>query len=370
MCKCRKLIAIFLSLAVMASAFIFSVSAEDSSSPFILVYKRLNSDGSVNDTVYKAPLSESFMTSIGIYGIQITGFEFSPTIFNGLDSVVLNFRISGFIPDETNSWALQWPAGNSLGTSDYATKIYCSYAVSGRDETPLVYGNTIYYPCNNTAVFQLSYQTNNLNSTTSNRFSISLNTPMIIKPSGANAGRAFWPYISDIHLQIGNGLANQYYLNSINFNNSISGFLFGVYNWLEVSYDSSNDSLVTTQKSGNYFQALLGLIQSMTADAQSQAAQQEKARDSGAMDALDDAYDNSGSSFGSLSDFGSIGQIANWDSDAYNDDIEDNILGWFSNTTKNNIDNVLVNREDLHIVDFYSQNLEEILEVIGDGTTD
>ena len=139
---------------------------------------------------------------------------------------------------------------------------------------------------------------------------------------------------------------------------------------MEVSYDSSNDSLVTTQKSGNYFQALLGLIQSMTADAQSQAAQQEKARDSGAMDALDDAYDNSGSSFGSLSDFGSIGQIANWDSDAYNDDIEDNILGWFSNTTKNNIDNVLVNREDLHIVDFYSQNLEEILEVIGDGTTD
>lgn len=359
MYRCRRFLAVLLSLALVASVFVLSVSAEDSSSPFIIVYKRLNSDGSVNNTVYKAPLAESFMTSIGIYGIQITGFEFSPTIFNGLDSIILDFRLSGFIPDEENAWALQWPTGASLGTSDSATKIYCSYAISGRDETPLEYGNTIYYPSNNTAVFQLSYQTYNLSSTTTNRFSISLNSPMTIKPSGANAGRAFWPYISDIHVQIGNGLANQFYLNSISFNGSVSGALFGVYAWQEISYNSNDNSLVTTSKSGNFFQAVLGLLQSMNADAQAQAAQQEKAKDNGAMDALDNAYDHS--SFWDLLHFTDFSDFGDYDDDSMSDLGSDSWFDWFSGSTRDDLDTVSRNRDyNDNFISFYDSHMNLI----------
>lgn len=359
MYTCRRIIAVLLSVAVVCSFILFSVSADDSSSPFILVYKRFNSDGTLSDTVYKAPISESFITSIGIYGIQITGFEFSPTVANGLDSVVLDFRLSGFISDGTNSWALAWPSGASLGTSDYATKIYCSYSVSGRDSTPLVYDSTVYYPSNNTAIFQLSYQTSNLNVTSQNRFSISLNTPMNIKPSGASAGRAFWPYISDIHLQIGNGLANQYYLSGINFNSSISAALFGAYTWTAITYNENTGQFDSSPQSGNWFQALLGSITSLGADMQSQVAQQEKANEAGAGDALDDAYDGVGSSFGSLSDFSDVDEVANWDFDTFSDSATEGIFSWFSQATKDDLDTVQKNR-DLIIVDFYSSHIAEI----------
>lgn len=364
MYRCRRLLAVLLSLAVMASVFVFSVSAEDSSVPYIILYKRYNADGTLGSTVYSAPVSESFMTSVGIYGIQITGFKFSPSIFNGLDSVVLNFRFSAFISgSNVQSLAMQWPAGASLGTSDYAEKIYCSYQTSGRGDLPLQYDNTIYSPSSNSIIMQLSFQTKNLSSTTTNSFQLNLSSPMDIKASGAHAGEAFWPYISDIHLQLGNGLANQFYLNNISFNNSISGFLFGSYSWQEISYDPNNDSLVTSSHTGNYFQALLGLLQSMTADAQSQAAQQEKAKDNGAMDALDNAYDHS--SFWDLLHFTDFADFGSYDDDALEDIGENSWLDWFSNSTKDDLDTVVRTRDyDDNFISFYVLNLGQIEDKI------
>lgn len=360
----KRIVFGLLAMAVLVCALSVPVAAEDSSSPFIIVYKRFNSDGTLNDTVYRAPISESFLTSVGVYGIQITGFQFSPTIANGLDSVVFNFRVSGFISGETGAWTLSWPNGASFGTSDYATKIYCSYVASGRDTEPLVFGDTVYYPANNSAVFQLSYQTNNLTATTTNRFAIDLNTPMNIKPSGSAAGRAFWPYISDIHMQVGNGLANQFYLNSIDFTGSLSGFLFGSYSWMQISYDSDDESLVQTENHGNWFQAVLGLLQSATADMQAQAAEQERAKDAGAMDALDNAYERS--SFGGLSDFADVDVLA----DGFDLDVLDNNADgandWFSQTNKDWLDNVSRSRSDDNFVSFYSGHISDIIGFFGD----
>ena len=75
MYKCRRILALLLSLALVSSFFIISTSADDSS-PYIMVYKRYNADGTLGDTLFRVPIAESFITPIGIYGMQIVGFEF------------------------------------------------------------------------------------------------------------------------------------------------------------------------------------------------------------------------------------------------------------------------------------------------------
>ena len=129
MYKCRRILALLLSLALVSSFFIISTSADDSS-PYIMVYKRYNADGTLGDTLFRVPIAESFITPIGIYGMQIVGFEFAPSILNNQDYVTLAFRLSGFYASTSyNPLALSWPNGASFGTSDYASSIFCSTSI-------------------------------------------------------------------------------------------------------------------------------------------------------------------------------------------------------------------------------------------------
>ena len=122
--------AFILALALLVPLCAFSVSAQESV-PYIIIYKRYNSDGTIGDTEYTAPVADGFISATGLYGISIVGFKFSPSIFNGLDSIVLDFRIAGYFSGSSvTSLAMAWPSGATLGTSDYASKIYASYTIS------------------------------------------------------------------------------------------------------------------------------------------------------------------------------------------------------------------------------------------------
>ena len=364
MYKCRRILALLLSLALVSSFFIISTSADDSS-PYIMVYKRYNADGTLGDTLFRVPIAESFITPIGIYGMQIVGFEFAPSILNNQDYVTLAFRLSGFYASTSyNPLALSWPNGASFGTSDYASSIFCSYTGSGRCSEPLIFDQTIYNPSTNSAIFKLVFQTNDITRPSSTqRYTINLNNPMSIKPSGSSAGVAFWPYISDISVMIGSGLENQFYLDSLSFQSAFTSALFSSYTWQAITYNESTGNFDSTTQSGTWFDALLGSIQSLSADMQAQVAQQEKANEAGADDALDDAYDNVGSSFGSLSDFSGIGSIANWDFDSFSYSASEGLLSWFSTDTRDDIDTVPRTR-DQNIVDFYSSHIQAIEELL------
>lgn len=150
------------------------------------------------------------------------------------------------------------------------------------------------------------------------------------------------------------------------FNNSLSNKLFSNYSFSKISYNNQLGRLETSNSSGDYFDALLGSLQSISADAEAQAAIQEKANNAGAADALDNAYNSLGSSsFGSLSDLSGIGNIASWNGNNFGSASNDGFLGWFSQENLNAIDSVPQSRTSNDIINFYNNNLNEILDGIG-----
>ena len=95
--KCRRIIAILLSLAVVTSFFVFSASADSSDTvPVIVKYYLRNSDGTWGTTVQRSELTNGFIKNIGFYGFQIIGFEVRPNSYNGLDHFTVNFKIGAY----------------------------------------------------------------------------------------------------------------------------------------------------------------------------------------------------------------------------------------------------------------------------------
>ena len=142
------------------------------------------------------------------------------------------------------------------------------------------------------------------------------------------------------------------------------------YTWTQLSYNTSSEAIEASQETGNWFDAVLGSIQSISSDAEAQAAQQQKAMDAGAGDALDDVYNSMGSSsFGALSDFTDLTDLGNWNSGSYDTNSSNLLIGWFSQANKNAISNIPQTRDN-DIIDFYHQNIIDIEEGVSDGSAD
>lgn len=92
---------------------------------------------------------------------------------------------------------------------------------------------------------------------------------------------------------------------------------------------------------------------------------ENKAFESGAMDALDNSYDNVGSGFGDL-DLG-FDSLGSWSDDPFSGEAAQNsILDWFSQATANDLNNT--GSRDIHgnYSDYYSSNLQDIYDLLGD----
>ena len=163
---------------------------------------------------------------------------------------------------------------------------------------------------------------------------------------------------------------NSYHLHWLQFQNDLtSGF---DYEYTNISYDEDGNATTTTGMT-SWFKALLYSMQSLVAPVAQQVQMEQKAKDVGAEDALDVAFDSVGSSFGALGDFSGLGSLGSYDGNALANAGTGGLLSWFSQFTADSIDAVPRNRRPDDIIDFYTGKIQSYREEVSsddDSTAD
>ena len=405
MYRCRRIFAIVLSLAVFTSFFVFSASADDSTVGFFQAQVSfLYESGEWSNSQWISVSDQSFLNLSGTTVAKqwrITAFRFYPGYTQNLD---LWFTFSvGMFHNSTNlqyGYFTPTPNGSHSGTiNNSSMSQFLCFTTTGGDYEPTIepYNTDFFKHTRNCLNFSVRLRSNaTYDIGNANQATFTLTNPILISANN-NADTQIVPFFFNcnfwanydylLNYHFGNIQTTLTGLNTLLTNNLPSiksscstintavqnmndrlDFLFtNTYYWNQVEYDSLTEQLTTTSQSGDFFNALLGSIQSISADSEAQAAMQEKANSKGAGDALDDAYDSAGSSFGSLSDFSGISDAAPWSPSQFSDRTESGFLSWFSSATKNSIDAVPRSRApgDEDIVDFYSSNLNDIINSLG-----
>lgn len=147
--------------------------------------------------------------------------------------------------------------------------------------------------------------------------------------------------------------------------------VLSTFDYISISYDDNGNVTTGTAKT-TWYEALLNTINSLTMPFKAQVEREQQAKDAGAEDALDTAYDSVGSSFGALGDLSGLGSLATFDGDTLGSAGTGGLLSWFSQENANCIDAVPKNREPDDIIDFYSDKIEKYKEEVGseNGSTD
>lgn len=365
MYRCRRSIAIFLSLAVVASVCIFTVSAEENSEFYIRYQYYISSSSSWSST-YTRPISESFLTGTGYTQIRIIGIQYRPTDRNTPDNVFLTFRLSGY---NSAGQAMQYDIGNATTEipcvidSSKIRYISANYSPAGRGSELDLDG---YVPVSKSINFFIRFGT--VQRDVLPVLNIDFSTPLVVKTLN---NLTFWPYIDNIYFDVHNQNIIDFYPDSLSLMSGMYGilnsfsnsFLVNTYSWDQISWDDQNNEFTVTSNTGNWLDAVIGTIKSLNADAEAQAAQQQKANDRGAGDALDNAYEHS--NFWDLLHFTDFSDFGDYDDDALEDLADDSWLAWFSNMTKDDLDTVPRTRDNNDgYIDFYSMHMEEIEESI------
>ena len=117
------------------------------------------------------------------------------------------------------------------------------------------------------------------------------------------------------------------------------------YDVTSVTFNQDDGSMSIEETNGlTWYEAILNVLQTISAPVVSQAQYENKANEVGADDALDGAYDSVGNSFGSLSDLGGLGSFGQYNGDALGENGASSLLGWFTQACKDDIDAVTSNR--------------------------
>lgn len=373
MYRCKRFVAmcfaIFFSLALIASMSL-SVFADtdDDSSPFVVYFQWIRADGTTSGTGAR-PIQEGFLLTSGYIGIRIIGFGYKPIALNTENSVSLSVRFSGYssnpdvpvfqlnVPDssvihEVTSWSsgfVSAPTVTSYGT--------------GRGFT---IDSDSYYPTSKTCTFQIQFNSKPVTQRSYLRFNLA--TPYDLK--AYQTGYYWWPYLDSIWFEILNQQQIDFYPSALSSLTIISNFISSlanrllaqVYSWQQISYNPVTEEFDVEQETGNYYDALLGSIQSLNADALAQAVQQNKAKEAGAEDALDAAYDHS--SFGAFIDILDVGDFGDYDEDVV-EDAADGPFDWFSDYNRMQLDMVADNKKgDDDFVSFYQGNIDSIQDIL------
>lgn len=393
MYRCRRFISVLLSLALVASAFVFSVSAEQSSIsdfPLIQLVVQKSGDGVTWGGDNYLDLTSGLQSQLYVNYIRITGIRVNmPHVTDS--TFYFRFRY-GMVTRETeiihrtiSYTGVAGAKGNTSSNPNVSLSGWGNYS-SAQNYEAQINATQWFMSSNTSCIFSgmITFGDQPANSWVTFTFG----TPMTFTLSG-NDKRPL-----DIFVDYFQSYTNQQAFLQDNFDllhNSLGSLVtaanniysvvsyFGTldnsnYSYTEISYDDENMEFTATDKTGTYWDALLGSVKSLNADAQAQAAQQEKAKDSGAMDALDDAYDKADDklSFWSFLDIIDVGDIGEYDDDALEDAGQDSIIDWFSNACKNDIEGQVINPltrdPDNEIVDFYSDNLDSIFSYFGGGS--
>lgn len=130
-----------------------------------------------------------------------------------------------------------------------------------------------------------------------------------------------------------------------------------------VSYDDQGNATVLQGKT-TWYQAILNTLNSLAAPVAKQAQMEQVAKEAGANDALDTAYDSLGDSFGALGDFSGLGSLGSFDGNALGSSGQNGLLAWFSQTNADAIDAVPKSKAPNDIIDFYSGKIVSYLEEV------
>lgn len=139
-----------------------------------------------------------------------------------------------------------------------------------------------------------------------------------------------------------------------------------IYTWDEIQNTEDGSEIITL--TGNWWSAMLGQLRSLNADAQTQWYAQERAREAGAMDALDGAMDSADifGSFGSVTDLFGVGSMGHWDPGSASDNGIFAFQQWFSSTTRSDLDQVPAAKKGSDdYISFYSKHIDDILDKLG-----
>lgn len=137
-------------------------------------------------------------------------------------------------------------------------------------------------------------------------------------------------------------------------------------------FDSDGNFLGGQEVHVTWYDAIYQLLSNLYAPVKVQSEQEQKAKEAGAMNALDDAYEaaDDAGSFWDLIPFIGFAGFGDYDDDAASDLGTGSITDWFSDTNKGWLENVPVQRyADDDFVDFYQQNLDDINDLLGDQTS-
>lgn len=133
------------------------------------------------------------------------------------------------------------------------------------------------------------------------------------------------------------------------------------FTYQSISYNDHDVNI--TEESAPWYIALLNSIKSIVAPVAEQADQEQKAKDVGAFDAMDEGY--SRSNFWALIDIFEITDFGDYDDDVIADASDDGPFDWFSNYNKSQLDTVDQRKlPDDDFISFYDDNIEDILDIL------
>lgn len=393
----------FLSLAIIMAFFVFPASAEEASTLKIGWQYSESPDSGYSEAAWRN-VSDGF--AYGLQGHKYWQFTSLRIYHDNLDTDLwITFDIGFIYPsDNTNTYltsTITSGDGKKVGTATTGSTWYFNF-ISANGSPPLSFNYMPdYYPLQNgrTCLCHFQYQSRT-NGDPYSDFTFSTRTRFA---AAGSPKAAIIPVIYNVHvyhdisdlISSGFSTANNYLASTFAAVDYMSAFMSDIatytgntstytlaiknqfdtlasynYSWNEISYNDQTEELETDTETGSWWDAILGTLKSLVAPNEQQQAMQDKANTAGAGDALDDAFDAAGSgSFGALSDFGDISDMGSWSGSNFSSNSTGLFSNWFSNEIKNSIDAVPQSRAPTEpIIDWYHQNIEEIEELLNDGS--
>ena len=368
MCR-RRILAIILSLALVASCFVFSVSADNTEFDNFLI--------TVNGNAY--PLVEGGFTADfivpanGTLTVTISTFGSSKGSFSAAPLAV-NLVIQPYIQPQDASINSSdiLPTNISNANNTYLATYTVNLNYVNSNDRVGYYNQYEYRKCPTgfyiTGLVADNYRSIGQSCIWKNYSSGSVAVKYHFEQVSISLA-SNWFY-GQILMPALNVMQNT--LSSINsavtsVNNAL--ILNDNYSYFNIGYNSNGDAIVTEILDVSWYEAVIGNLLSLSAPVAHQVEQEQLAKDAGFEDVLDDAYDKSNP--GDFLDFLDIGDIATWNEEAYEHAQGDALTYWFSQSCKDNIDSVPVVRgQEPQVIDFYSTHISEYWEALGIDTTD
>lgn len=361
----RRIIAIFLSLALVASCFVISVSAEEEAYQAFSV--------TINGTRYFLTEGTSFLVEIqpnDTYTLNIQSFGTSFGVYDNLP-IICNFdlRVYMYVISGTTSTDLYANNLPNIYNSDVQCRLLTTYTYQEHfpelDYYPTQYGYR--FSC---YVTDTSY----LHAVNANTVWRNLNTSkhiyVLFKFENIQINFGWNWFFHAFYLPIMTQVQNT--LDSIKAAAMSLNQAFVVndnYSYNTIWYDQDGNAHVSEVLDVNWIDSIQGMLFAISQPVVQQVQQEQMAKDAGFEDVLDDAYDKSNP--GSFLDLLDIGDLADWNEQSFSGSLSDGFLYWFSQSCADDIDTVPVVRgQEPQVIDFYTQHMNDYWEALTNDTAD